>query len=518
MSTSNRTVTSFVAPVAPVAPAASAASRAIAAPVIGARAIPAFALAFGALALALAPRLLPAQTLTLEDAVRAALLNNRDLRTAHLQVDVAEKQVAEAWSTVFPTVELNASYTRNISPAVSFLPAQIVNPDAGPDEFVAIRFGADNAWSSNIRFEQPLFQAKAFLGVGASGRFRELQEETVRGVAHSIVTRVRISYYSVLLAREQERLLNNSVQRVRSALSEAQAMNRAGMMSEYDVLRLEVELGNLEPNLRRAENAVVRARRDLAVELNSEAVEGSAVVGVLSELNIDDPAANTPANLSLLMGGLPSTVAENRDELIAASMTLRSDVRQLVLVQSLRHTEMRVEQVEYLPRVSLFGNYIINAQQNGGADFFGHGAQERAYSRLAGIQVTVPVFAGMRESARTGQKRAALRQAETNTDLVRDRAEAQVRSLLDEVEESRLRAQAQKKAVTQAQRGFDIASAQFREGIGSQLERTDAEVALRQSEFNYAQAVFDYLAARARLDEATGMVPLADDATRRGTL
>jgi outer membrane protein TolC len=124
----------------------------------------------------------------------------------------------------------------------------------------------------------------------------------------------------------------------------------------------------------------------------------------------------------------------------------------------------------------------------------------------------------MRESARTGQKRAALRQAETNTDLVRDLAEAQVRSLLDEVEESRLRAQAQKKAVTQAQRGFDIASAQFREGIGSQLERTDAEVALRQSEFNYAQAVFDYLAARARLDEATGMVPLADDATRRGTL
>jgi outer membrane protein TolC len=38
----------------------------------------------------------------------------------------------------------------------------------------------------------------------------------------------------------------------------------------------------------------------------------------------------------------------------------------------------------------------------------------------------------------------------------------------------------------------------------------DAEVALRQSEFNYAQAVYDYLVARARLDQATGDVPMAD--------
>jgi outer membrane protein TolC len=64
--------------------------------------------------------------------------------------------------------------------------------------------------------------------------------------------------------------------------------------------------------------------------------------------------------------------------------------------------------------------------------------------------------------------------------------------------------------VQQATRGFEIASAQYREGLGSQFELIDAEVALRQSEFNYAQAVFDYLVARAQLDEATGLVPLVD--------
>ena len=65
-------------------------------------------------------------------------------------------------------------------------------------------------------------------------------------------------------------------------------------------------------------------------------------------------------------------------------------------------------------------------------------------------------------------------------------------------------------AVDQAGRGFEIARAKYSEGLGSRLELTDAEVALRQSEFNYAQAVYDYLVARAQLDEAIGQVPLVD--------
>ena len=81
---------------------------------------------------------------------------------------------------------------------------------------------------------------------------------------------------------------------------------------------------------------------------------------------------------------------------------------------------------------------------------------------------------------------------------------------MEQADEALLRARGQKLAVEQAQRGFEIASAQYREGLGSQLELTDAEVALRQSEFNYAQAVYDYLVARAQLDQATGQVPLVD--------
>ena len=91
-----------------------------------------------------------------------------------------------------------------------------------------------------------------------------------------------------------------------------------------------------------------------------------------------------------------------------------------------------------------------------------------------------------------------------------DQVVSEVRTLVDLADEAYLRASGQGLAVQQARRGFEIASAQYREGLGSQLELTDAEVALRQSEFNYAQAVYDYLVARAELDQATGRVPLVD--------
>lgn len=451
-------------------------------------------------------------TLSLDQAVRMAIRQNRDVEAARQGLKEAEEQVSEAWSNVYPSLDFNASYTRNVSPSITFLPAAIFgNPDAGPDEYIGVQFGADNQWNSTISLEQPLFSAAAFIGVGAAGRFKNLQVEVVRGLTQTVVTRVRSAYYQLLLQQEQLRLITKSVERVRASLSETQALNRAGLASDYDVLRLEVELANLEPNLRRAENGVHQAQRQLSLELDLPDDQPVHVEGSLATMDLSDLAANEAANRQVLaFSGFRGEGMEAVDDAVHRAQELRSDIRQLVLTESLRKTEMRLEQVEYLPRVTFFGNYIITAQDNGSPNFFGRGDGQRAYGRNIGVRVSVPIFQGFRRDARVDQKRAALRQAETQTRLAEDQARIQVRNLVEQADEALLRARGQKLAVTQAQRGYEIASAQYREGLGSQLELTDAEVALRQSEFNYAQAVYDYLVARAQLDQATGSVPVVD--------
>jgi outer membrane protein TolC len=160
--------------------------------------------------------------------------------------------------------------------------------------------------------------------------------------------------------------------------------------------------------------------------------------------------------------------------------------------------------------VSFFGNYSINAQQNGSPDWFGD-EMSRATSKWVGISVSLPVFSGFSRDSRIDQKRALLNQARNQSALARLQAEGQVKSVREQAEEALERARGQRLAVEQARRGFEIASAQYREGLSSQLEQRDAEVALRQSEFNYAQAVYDFLVFQAQLDEAVGQVPMVDE-------
>jgi len=178
----------------------------------------------------------------LSEVVRTALERNRDVLDAEYQLAVAGEQVSEAWSEVYPNVNLSTSFTRNVAPQVSFLPAQIFDPSASEGDFIPVQFGADNIWNLSVNAEQTLFDPRIFVGVGAASRFEGLQREAVRGRTQQVVTRVRLAFYDVLLGQEEVRLTENSLRRVRESLRETTAMREAGMTSDYEVLRLEVEL------------------------------------------------------------------------------------------------------------------------------------------------------------------------------------------------------------------------------------------------------------------------------------
>ncbi len=437
-----------------------------------------------------------------------AIERSLDLDNARFQLGVAQGQVSEAWSEAWPSLSLNSNYTRNIVPQVSFLPARIFDPTASDGDFIPIQFGADNLWNLGVNVEQKIVDPGVFVGLRAVSRVRVLQEEALRGRTQQVVTRVRIAVYDLLLAQEEVRLTRNSLRRVRQALDETRAMAESGMAELYDVLRLEVELANLEPTLRRAENRHSAARRAIATELALDPETPIDVAGELAEMDLERPEANSPANLDILgFRGIEEGHVGDLAEIVRGIAQERPDVRQAVVTEELRGIEVRLEQVENLPRVTAFGSYGLAAQQNGGPDFFGT-SRQRGSSRQVGVNVTIPLFSAVGRQARIRQRRMTHEQARTQARLARDQAEIQVRNFMDQIQEARQRVDAQRLAVTQAGRGYEIASAQYREGLAGRLELTDAEVALRQSEFNYAQAVYDYLAAGARLDEAAGRVPL----------
>jgi outer membrane protein len=454
-----------------------------------------------------APLMAQEAALSLDDAVRVALERNQELEAARLEVGKSRAQVREAWSSVFPRVDLTTQYTRNVDAQLSFLPARIFDPNAPEDELVGMRFGTDNVWSNQVRVEQPIFQANAFIGVGAAGRYRALQEEVFRGAEQQVATRVRLAYFDALLADEALRLTEASLARVRESFEEARVLYRAGMVSEYDALRLEVELRNLEPRVRQARSQAVAARRTLAAEMGVEDGAALRLAGSLATLTLgggEVTAAETTADNRALVAYAARRVpvdGGDRPDGVAVALQGRSDLRQLQMTRELRTAELRAEQAEYLPRVALWGTHTLTALQDGSPAWFGGIS---ASQRQVGIQVTMPIFSGMQRPARVQQRRAAVEQVAAQQRLARVRAENEVLTLVDALDEARERVETQRLAVELARRGWQIARLENREGIGSQLQVTDAENALRESEFNYAQAVYDYLVARARLDAAVG--------------
>jgi outer membrane protein TolC len=450
----------------------------------------------------------PAETYSLGQAIQTGLANSQTIEDAEYGLAIAKEQVKEAWGSVLPDVFASASYSRNVLKQQIFLPAEFFG--GAPGELRPITVGSDNNWMAQLTFSQPLFEYGVFVGVGAAGRFRGLKEEELRGTTQLVVLALRQRYFDVLLAAELLRLVEESMERIGATLEETRAMNRAGLTSRYDVLRFEVEFTTIEAQLQRARNAVIARKRELLVEMGLNPGLEIELEGRLNEMDLQELDNNSIGNREILyLAGAPDSLLDQEQRLRQLVLTQRTDLRQIRAAISLEEARVSLEKGEFYPRLSFFSNYNVLAQQDGGPDFFGDAGSSRYSTGAVGLSVELPIFQGGSRFARVHEAEGLVRQQETRLARAELDAGNEVRNLVDAVSEARQRAASQRRSVEQARRGFEIASVEYREGIGSQLQMTDAEEALRQAEFGYAEAVYDYLTARAQLDVALGTVPEA---------
>ena len=408
------------------------------------------------------------RALSLEESVALALEGNRAIRDARLGILTAERQVIEARGRAMPDISATASYTRNLQPLESLLPAIIFDPTASADDFIAVRFGADNNWVSSLSISQPLFDYSVFVGLRVASRFRQLQVEILRGTAHQAATSTRKAFHGILLARERERLTENSVRRLQQTLEETRSLNAVGMASDYDVLRLEVELGNLEPQLRQAQDAVEAGQRNLAITMGLPVEVTFHPMGSLGDIDVTARQSSTAESRSLVeVVGEPRPFSSDFEELVGRALENRSDLRQARLNRELSQAQAQASMSDLFPKLSGIYSYSISAQENGRPDFFGENSRQQATVMQAGIQIQIPLFSGFQNVSRLRQQQIAVERSLTSLEQLQEQARNEVRTLLNALDETRMRAWAQDRAVEQAQRGFEIASAQYREGVGS---------------------------------------------------
>lgn len=422
----------------------------------------------------------PPLVISLDDAVRIGEQHNRELEIARLDKLMARQKVRESWAEVLPHLSSSLTYTRTLKPSVLFLPSSIFGGTGGTQ---AIEISSDNSSIASLNLSQNIFKLSAFAGIKASGLVRQISDQSFRNTNAGVVTSIRRAYYDVLIAAEKRKLVEQSIARWEEARKDTNALFRQGVAADIDTLKAWLSVENLRPDLIRAQN--------------NEAITATNLKRVMG-IDQETPLTLT-STLTFHEIEMPKSVAAAYSE----ALDKRPDVRSLSLQAEAENAKVMAARSEGLPVLSAFGQLEAQTQFN---DNMPLDSTRWPVSSTAGLQLSVPIFSGFATSARIQQAKITRLQTRTRYEDLKSQVRADVEVRLSNVVEARKRIDVQSKTIAVAERSYKITMLRLREGIGSRLELTDAELQLDTAKTNYLQAVYDYLVASAELEKALGRI------------
>jgi outer membrane protein TolC len=449
--------------------------------------------------------------LSLEQALARALESSDEVKLAQSQVDVARAQVKDVRAGALPQINANLGYTRTLRSqfesagefelpdSMKFEPDSTLSlqervkyledkaPFAGLSGlgllFSNLPFGQKNAYTASLGGSQLLWSGgRTGAALAVAKNFREAAELTLQEQVADISLQVRSAYFRALLAQELERISDAAVAQAEKFLAQEQLREKTGATSELDVLRAQVALANLRPQAITARNAAEVATLDLKRLIN---VPASQPLKLTSDLVVPD--ANRLAQEP------PSSV----DEQLGRRAAVAAAERQV----RMRELGVRIARGAFLPSISVSMNYGRTAFPD---QVFKFGGVDWRTDWTAGVAVQVPIFDGLRRNAQLDLAQVQLNQARLQLSQLREGVQIQYQQATGERQRSASAIVARQQTVTQAQRVYDLTVLRYDRGLATQLEVSDARLALLQARTNLAQALSDFYVAEATVARVLG--------------
>lgn len=444
---------------------------------------------FTAVSLALASAAMAqTTTLTLDDAVRIALSDNPTVKVADSEITKQEHAKKGTLASLMPTLDFSAGYSRTLKKQVMYMGGDMGGFGGGGEEGSeaasalsdGIEVGMDNTWSAGFSLALPLVNAQLWKQLSISADDVELAVEKSRQSRISMVSQVRQAYYAVMLAEASRDALKENYDNAKKKYDDINQKYQQGLSSEYDLIRADVAVKNVEPSLFDAENSIVLAKWRL-----------KALIGVDLEMDID------------CQGALDDYTDRLYDDYMKVDTTViaqNSSLRQIDLQQRQLLKSRDIAKAAYYPTLNLQFAYQWNAMAN---DFRFKDYRWNPYSTL-GLSLNIPIFSGGRRYSTLKQTKIQMDQlALTRLDTERNLMVG-ARQSVDKMRTGIRQYESACKSVEQARKGYDIAVKRYDTGAGTLLEVNDSQLALTQSQLNRSQAIYSYLVAQAQLDETLG--------------
>jgi outer membrane protein TolC len=412
--------------------------------------------------------------LSLEGAVARAVERNEEVLIALAEEARTEGLIREVAAGAWPELTATGVYTRNIERPVFFFNS--------PEGLQRIEVGSDNEVDLAASLRQTLWDPVLGPAVRAAELARDAAGAGTERVRTLVALEARLSYFDALLASDLERVQEQALAQAEARLDQVRAFHDAGTAAEFDLLTAEVEAANLRP-------ALIEARNRRALSLNRL----KRVVGL--------PLSREVALTDGFPAPEPGADAEAAElaEAVAAALEGRSDLRTQRLVVELQEEQVAAERRSAFPTLDLTADYARRASTD---DF--PEDDDFVDSLAAGLLFEVDLFDGWERKGRVAQAEAALERERQRLARLAEEVRLEVEQALLALRAARESVEASRGTVARAERALEIAQLRFKNGLSTQVELDDAELAVTEARTNLARALHAHAAAKAELQAATG--------------
>ena len=409
-------------------------------------------------------------TLTLDKALEIALDENPTIKVAAEEIALKKVASKEAWQSLLPEASLNGSLDHTIKAAEMKL------------NDMSFKMGQDgtNTANAGLSINLPLFAPAVYRAMSMTKTDIELAVEKSRASELDLINQVTKAYYQLMLAQDSYELLQGSYKLAEDNFNVVNAKYQQGAVSEFDKISAEVQMRSIKPNAISAANAVTLAKLQLKV-----------LMGITADVDI-----KTDDNLTNYESMLFANQLKEED----VSLENNTTMKQFELNMKLLEKNVKSLKTNFMPTLSMSFSYQYQSLYNPNINFFDY-----TWSNSSSLMfnLSIPLYRAS-NFTKVKSARIQMRQLDWNRIDTERKLNMQVVSYRNNMTASSEQVVSNKENVMQAEKAVQIAGKRYEVGKGTVLELNSSQVSLTQAQLTYNQSIYDYLVAKADLDQVLG--------------
>lgn len=402
-------------------------------------------------------------SITLDQAVEAALASHPQIRHSRAGIEAAASRINQETASRFPKVQISEAISRGNNPTFVFS-SLLEQGRFGPGNFLISSLNQPDS-ITNLR-SSITTSASIFDGMRAAARIDQARESrsqaelTLRLVEQSVRFEVIRAYYGLIVARSARDVADQAVRTAEANVQRAQDRLRAGVVVDSDLLAAQVELSNVQKQQIQSQGDIVSAEAALNTWMGVPVSVSPVISGSLTEkaFQIDDTDA------------LIRRAIDRRPDYAASSSMVRTS-----------EYRIREARADFLPSARAFASFGVSGRNltTGSPDY------------ALGANITFDLFNAERKArlseARSAQTSAAAQRDERADQIRLDvvRAVQQFLAAKQQLEVARSSVEQAREALRIIQDRYDLGLTTITDLLRSQTELVRAQMSMLASRHAY---------------------------------